>query len=70
MHSNSFATGVNPFQVTWSAGSEGAMLKVDDNGNTHVGIGNLVTRSMPCIVQLCRSLKERVHAVVPKQVPR
>ena len=34
--------GVNPFQVTWSAGSEGAMLKVDDNGNTHVGIGNLV----------------------------
>ena len=36
------ATGVNPFQVTWSAGSEGAMLKVDDNGNTHIGIGNLV----------------------------
>ena len=33
---------VHPFQVTWSAGSEGAMLKVDDNGNTHVGIGNLV----------------------------
>ena len=33
---------VHPFQVTWATGAEGAMLKVDDNGNTHVGIGNLV----------------------------